>query len=187
MSFASVEDLRTRLRVDVDHIEAQAVLDGATDEITAACPSWQLSEVVGDTVDLQGSGLAYLLLPLPPVTSVSAVVDEDGDAVTGWTLKSTVRNRVRQDRLDLETSYWDVDVVYTVTYTHGFTDDTLPGFLKEMCLRLAMRMWVNPEQVMQKRRGDYSMSFGSSAVETSGLTKYELRMLSKKGLRKTSQ
>lgn len=187
MSFASTTELGERLRVDVDSTQAQAVLDAATREIEWACQGWQLTEEVSDTVDLQGSGLDYLLLPRPPVASVSAVVDDDGDAVTGWTFHSTVRDRVRQDRLEFESDTWDADTVYTVTYTHGFTDATRPAFLKELCLRLALRMWVNPEQVMQKRRGDYSMSFGSSTVEASGLTKYELAMLGKAGLRPTTR
>jgi len=187
MTFASVTDLRSRLRVDVDHIHADAVLDAASREIAWACQGWQLAEVADDTVDLQGSGLSALPLPMPPVTSVTSVVDDQGVPVTGWVLKSTVKERRRSDRLELTSGVWDADTVFTVTYTHGFTDADRPEFLKELCLRLALRMWVNPEQVMQKRRGDYSMSFGSSTVEASGLTKYELAMLGKAGLRPTSR
>lgn len=187
MSFASVADLQDRLRVAVDAGQAQSVLDAATDEITAACPGWQLTEVVGDTVTLQGTGRRDLFLPLPPVSSVTAVADSDGDAVTGWTFVSTVFLGNRQDRLTLDQGVWDAAETYTVTYTHGYPDVDRPAFLRELCLRLALRMWVNPEQVMQKRRGDYSMSFGSSAVEASGLTKYELGMLAKNGLRSTSR
>lgn len=187
MTFATVTELRDRLRVDVDHTQALAVLDAASREIVWACQGWQLTEVADDTVDLQGSGGHNLSLPAPPVTSVASVVDDDGTAVTGWVFKSTVKQRRRSDRLEFTTKTWDADTVYTVTYTHGFDDDARPAFLKELCLRLALRMWVNPEQVMQKRRGDYSMSFGSSAVEASGLTKYELAMLGKAGLRSTAR
>lgn len=187
MSLASVTELRDRLRVDVDTIQAQAVLDAASREIGWACQGWQLVEVADGTVDLQGSGGTDLQLPAPPVTSVASVVDDDGTSVSGWTLKSTVKERRRSDRLERSSGVWDSDSVFTVTYTHGFTDDTRPEFLKELCLRLALRMWVNPEQVMQKRRGDYSMSFGSSTVESSGLTKYELAMLGKAGLRSTAR
>lgn len=187
MSLADVQDLKDRLRVDVENIHAQAVLDAASREIAWACQGWQLTEVADDTVDLQGSGGTSLQLPAPPVTSVASVVDGQGATVSGWVLKSTVKERRRSDRLERTGGVWDADRVFTVTYTHGFTDATRPEFLKELCLRLALRMWVNPEQVMQKRRGDYSMSFGSSTVEASGLTKYELAMLGKAGLRPTSR
>lgn len=187
MSFASVADLQDRLRATVDAAQAQAVLDAATDEIVFACQGWQLTEVVDGTVTLQGSGTYELPLPLPPVTAVTAVVDEDGDPVTGWTFVSTVRDRKRSDRLVIDQPVWSSQETFTVTYTHGFDDLSRPGFLRELCLRLALRMWVNPEQVMQKRRGDYSMSFGSSAVEASGLTRYEIGMLSKAGLRSSSR
>lgn len=186
MSFASPTELGDRLRVDVDLIQAQSVLDAASREIAWACQGWQLTEVVDDTVDLQGSGAGNLRLPAPPVTSVASV-EVDGEQVSGWTLKSTVKQHRRFDRLELANGSWDADKVHTVTYTHGFDDGTRPEFLKELCLRLALRMWVNPEQVMQKRRGDYSMSFGSSSVEASGLTKYELAMLGKAGLRSTAR
>ena len=187
MSLATVQDLQDRLRVDVDAIQAQAVLDAAEAEIVWACQGWQLTDVDGTEVDLQGTGRDVLFVPAPPVRAVTSVVDDEGSAVTGWVLKSTVQNRRRADRLQLTSGTWNPDRVYTVTYDHGFTDDDRPVFLKELCLRLALRMWVNPEQVMQKRRGDYSMSFGSSAVEASGLTKYELAMLGKAGLRPTSR
>lgn len=186
MSFASTIDLADRIRGTVNSVQGQSVLVGATDELVAACPGWQLTEVVDDTVDLQGSGSASLVLPMPPITSVASVVDGDGAAVTGFTLKSTVVDRQRQDRIELVSGSWDAGTVYTVTYTHGYDDATRPALLRELCLRLAVRMWVNPEQVMQKRRGDYSASFGSSAIESSGLNRYELRMLAKAGLRRSA-
>lgn len=185
MSFATVGDFEDRLRTSVDFVQAEAVLRGAADELEGACPLWQLTEVVDDTVDLQGSGLSTLSLPMPPITSVASVVDDDDVPVTGFTLRSTVVNRQRHDRLEVG-GVWDQGRVYTVTYTHGYDDVTRPVVLREVCLRLALRMWTNPEQVMQKRRGDYSASFGSSSVETSGLTKYEQKLLAKAGLRKTA-
>jgi len=187
MSFASVAEMQARLRVDVDATQAQAVLDAATDEIVSACPGVQLTEQVGTVVTLEGTGRADLPVPLPPVTGVTSVVDSDGTAVTGWEFISTVKNRVRSDRVVLDEGAWEAGEQYDVTYDHGYTDVTRPGFLKELCLRLALRMWVNPEQVMQKRRGDYSMSFGSSTVEASGMTKYELSALAKAGLRSTTR
>lgn len=187
MSFATVAALQDRLRSDVDATQAQAVLDAATSEIVFACQGVQLTEVVDDTVVLQGSGTDELSLPLPPVTSVASVTDGDSQPVTGFTFKSTVRRRVRSDRLVLDEGVWDRDDTFLVTYTHGFTDVSRPDFLSELCLRLALRMWVNPEQVMQKRRGDYSMSFGSSTVESSGMTRYELAMLARAGLRRTAR
>jgi hypothetical protein len=185
MAFADVTDLEDRLRTSLDYAQAVSVLQGATDEISSACPGWQLTEMVDDVVVLQGSGSTVLSLPMPPIAEVTAVVDSAGDPVTGWTLVSTVANRQRYDRLELA-GWWYEDDVYTVTYTHGYDDETRPAVLKELCLRLACRMWSNPEQVMQKRRGDYSASYGSSAVESSGLTKYELKLLTKVGLRKSA-
>jgi hypothetical protein len=184
MAFADVTDLEDRLRTSLDYAQAVSVLQGATDEIVGACPGWQLTETVDDVVVLQGSGHETLSLPMPPIFEVTAVVDSAGDPVDDWTLVSTVVNRQRHDRLVGD--WWYETETYTVTYTHGYDDETRPAVLKELCLRLACRMWSNPEQVMQKRRGDYSASYGSSAVEASGLTRYELKLLTKVGLRKSA-
>jgi hypothetical protein len=178
--------LEDRLRSDLPFEQALSALEGATDEIVAACFGWQLTPTES-TIDLQGSGSSTLLLPRPPVTAVLSVVDEAGDEVTGWTLRTTVVDGQRQDRLESDQSGWDRDAVYTVNYEHGFDDATRPAVLKEISLRLACRMWINPEQVMQKRRGDYSASFGSSAVEASGLTKWEMRLLANAGLRRSTR
>jgi hypothetical protein len=182
---ASPEDLEDRLRMTLDLRQAEAVLEGASDEIAGACPGWQLVETTS-TVTLIGTGEGSLVLPRPPVTSVDAVTDSDGLPVTGWALRTSIVGKQRVDRLEL-VSGWVDGADYTVTYTHGFTDQTRPRVLRELCVRLAARMWTNPEQVMQKRRGDYSASFGSSTVESSGLTRWERKMLAGVGLRKTTR
>jgi hypothetical protein len=179
----TVAELENKLRIPVDTEQAEAVLAEAEGEVVSACPGWQLTPQVS-TIDLQGSCGTEMLLPRPPVTSVTSVSTEAGP-VSGWTLESSVKGGERRDRL--VGSGWDATTVYTVVYLHGFDLDTVPQVVKTIILRLAARMWVNPEQVMQKRRGDYSASFGSSAVEVSGLTKWELKLLAGNGLRQTSR
>ena len=180
----TVDELENKLRIPVDTEQAEAVLAEAEGEVVSACPGWQLTPTVS-TVDLQGSGFSDLLLPRPPVTEVTSVSTAAGP-VSGWTLESSVKAGERRDRL-VTAGAWDVGTVYTVVYLHGFDLDTVPQVVKSVVLRLAARMWVNPEQVMQKRRGDYSASFGSSAVEVSGLTRWERKLLADNGLRKTSR
>jgi hypothetical protein len=177
-------ELENKLRITVDAGQAEAVIDEASAEVASACPGWQLTPTTS-TVVLQGTGTVELALPRPPITDVTSVTGPDG-TVTGWTLVSTVTAGERRDRL-VNAAGWDADDTFTVVYEHGFDDDTRPQVVKNVTLRLAARLWVNPEQVMQKRRGDYSASFGSSAVEVSGLTRWERKLLADNGLRKTSR
>jgi hypothetical protein len=181
--FATVDDLEARLRLTLVPHLAEAVLQGASDEIMSACPGWQLFETTS-TVTLRGTGGQALVLPRPPVSAVHTVTI-GGVETSGWTLETSLVDGRRTDRLIRGAGGWVGDV--EVTYTHGFNDDNRPVVLREVCLKLAARMWVNPEQVMQKRRADYSASYGSSAVEVSGLTRWELRKLAGNGLRQTSR
>jgi hypothetical protein len=172
MMFATPEQLASRLRTEFtagQTFQAEQVLEGASVEVASACTDVTFVRVVDDTETFVGSPGPDLYLP-GPVEDVTKVT-LDGGAV-GF---RRYGNRLHRPR------GWDGEV--EVTYTHGF--DGPPQVIQELTLRLASRMWVNPEQLMQKRRGDYSASFASSAVEATGLNRWELQMLADRGFRRT--
>ena len=174
--FATVEELSARLRYDVDVAAGSDALAFASDEVRAVCSGVSLDRHVNDTVMVYGTVGALLELPGRPVESVTQVT-RAGVPLPGW--------RLRGDRLYRTQGWSGPHEVYDVVYTHGFA--TPPPAVVAVTLARAARMIVNPEQVMQKRRGDYSASFGSSTTEVTGLSSWEMRYLALAGLRVTAE
>lgn len=178
--FASADDLRLFLRrTSIDTEAAEQVLGMAADTIRAELGQ-QLDYVENDLF-VAGPGTGrVLLLPELPVVEVSRVVEYGLDLVDGegytWSHAGTLT------RLG---GCWPVEPrAVTVTYSHGFAVDELPGVLRTVSVMLAGRAYVNPDRATQISIGDTSRSYGTGGKAPSGLlepTDYERRLL--RGLR----
>lgn len=116
-------------------------------------------QVVNDEVELwPRSSPNVVILPEMPVTSVVSVIDSDGLAVTGWTLRPG-------GVLRLDTG-WNAPV--TVTYTHGYA--VIPDDIKLATMRTASAFTANPSgNVRQESIGSYSVTYGSAGSTPSGI------------------
>jgi len=111
------------------------------------------------TILLEGTG--PWLLPQRPVTSVTSVVNEDGDTL------DSANYRLRGQRLII---HHDMPMRFqhdlTVTYSHGFT--TIPDQLIELCAQIATRLAATPDDLIagaqQMQTGAESMSYGAWAT-----------------------
>lgn len=142
MSLATPDELADYLGIELDTADtarAQLILDGATGTIQAHTRQ-TLTAVAGDTVILAGTTDRVLALPQRPVTSVTTVV-LDGVTITDHT--------VYQSALIRDGGWGDTDEYVTVTYDHGYT--VIPDVLREVCLSLAARRYVNPELVAMRQ------------------------------------
>lgn len=172
MMLVSVQDVHDRLRYELDDPQVEQAIRFASTEVAAVCPKVSFEFVEDDTVVLYGTAGQLLALPGQPVAEVHSVA-VNGTDVSGWEL--------RNGRLWLSRGWGSPSDAITVTYDHGF--DEPPQAAKSVALARAVRLLTNPEQVMQKRRGDYSVSYGSSTTEVTGLTRWEMRFLTLSGLR----
>jgi hypothetical protein len=166
-------ELADHLRVTFDSStasQAEQLLEMVEHEVQGYCRDVLFHQVIDDEVRLDGVAEQYLRLPGRPVESVASV-EIDGVATTDYTLVGSRLHRY---------GGWQ-GIAIDVVYTHGFVD--VPPVVRRVVLYAAARMWPNPEQTMQKKRGEYSASFGSSTTETSGLTTWERALLRSSGLR----
>ncbi|MEV1006126.1 hypothetical protein [Streptomyces sp. NPDC049881] len=130
----------------------------------AGCPISQTTS----TLSVEGPPTAWLTLPGPPVTAVSAV-EVDGTPATDWRLRSGQLWR---------RSGWcagDPPTEVTVTYTHGLPD--VPADIIELVCRMAAAALVAwrgaPDgaglaagDVRSERLGDYSVTYGDDGLIT---------------------
>lgn len=158
-ALATVADLEAR-GVTVAASETAIVnvfLDTASAIVRDAAGS-PVSETTS-TVTLPGSRGSSLVLPGPPVRSVSSV-SLDGTAVTDWKLRSGALVRAAGWQSGSDPS----DV--TVTYVHGLP--AVPVDIVDLVCRMAGQALVkyreNPDAVgskpvVQERIGDYSVTY----------------------------
>lgn len=185
--YATAADLATLLNVTFDGADtdrAMLLLELVSDEIQANCHQ-QLTQLVDDVVTLPGNWSGELLLPGPPVTTVTTVT-MDGDATSGWTL---LNNRLwRTSPVEWVgnrtfAGYWGgPETAVQVTYTHGHT--TVPDVARATALRAAARAWNNPQQSTQMSLGAWQ----ESMVRLAGtwLTDGDRTVLTRAGLRRTA-
>lgn len=176
--FATAEDLRRFLRrTTIDAAEAELVLELASETIRAEVAQ-QIDPVAADTYLSPPEPGRVLLLPELPVTDVASVTEYGQTLLAGtdytWSSAGTV-TRCGQA--------WPVEArAVVVTYDHGYAD--IPGQVRAVCLQLAARAYVNPQQRTSISIGDYSESFAAGGQGRTGrleITPYEQRQL--RGLR----
>lgn len=146
---------------DASTVGLVAMLDEACDKVRAYL-SQQVDLVTNDVVAVYGSDTRALLLPELPVVSVASVVG-DGTAVTDFT----------SDRYGIlwrtPPAYWARPSVYTVTYTHGWSAQTLPAVIRSAACRLARAASANPGGVSQESVAGYSASYTTDETTLSVL------------------
>ncbi|MBA0126286.1 hypothetical protein H0B56_12110 [Haloechinothrix sp. YIM 98757] len=183
MAFASAEDLRLWMRhpaFTTDQTEtAELLLDLATGRIEDEAR--QPLEESTDTVTLDGSGTARLLVPRWPVSDVATVtLLEDGTTLTeGLTEDYTWSSAGILIRRGARA--WPAhEAAVEVTYTAGY--DPIPMALKHIALRLADSVWDNPDGKTQEQIGDWMRQW-SQNVAAAQLDASELRTISAYGAR----
>jgi len=161
-AFASPAELATFLRT-ASQVEADAgsgdvldtgtallALSGASGAIRSVC-GWSISqETVTETFALGQT----VFLPTLNLTAVSVPSAVDGVA---WSRNGTVRL----------SNVYPFAAAAAITYTHGY--DPVPDAVKAVCLELAARSYVNPEQYVSVTRGTVTDVFASSRVDQGSL------------------
>lgn len=144
----TVGDLQDFLQLTISNVPAALrAIEGAT----VAIQDWtyqQLIYVANDVVTLDPVGGTSMLLPEVPVVAVGSVV-ESGVALVmtadyTWTADGILRRRWPQQ----SSRVWPLTGVrefpnepqsLVVTYSHGY--QTIPGILREVCIRSASRAY----------------------------------------------
>jgi hypothetical protein len=154
-----------------DALRAQQLIDFATAEAgNHVGLSFGLTTVTDEVARPEPIRRRLILLRHRPIVLDSETVEVDGETFDGtydldhytgelWRVDGTLWPLPWQERV-------------TVTYTHGTAADgtDVPDGVPEVVLQRAAMLWVNPEASMQRRRGDASTAFASSADEATGLT-----------------
>lgn len=165
---ASAADLATQLRTTftvTQTAQAEALLTSVSDLVAAWCNRVSFDEVEDDDVVLTGTWQTELVLPLGPITDVTAVeVDGTVVATTDYELVGDVLHR--------SAGWGGRDVSVSVTYTHGFAE--VPGDVRAVVLDRATRRWPNPEQMRAKNLDGVALTY---LVDSGGLTDAERRSL----------
>ncbi|WP_030744456.1 hypothetical protein [Streptomyces sp. NRRL F-5135] len=166
-AWATPEDLRVHLRLAaIDEDQAAAVIAAAEQTVRDGLEQ-QIDPVAGDIVHLVGNGRTLLHLPERPVTAVTSVTS-NGDVLEPGAWR---HNRYGQlTRLD---GCWPLDAEVTVVYDHGYVP--IPATLRQTCIQVASRAWVNPsEGIAAESLGDRSVTY-DKARTGQALTEWEQR------------
>jgi hypothetical protein len=176
--WATPEDLRLHLRLDTIDAEQAAHAIAAAETIVRAALQQHIDAVQDDTAELVGTGRRLLNLPEMPVTAV-ATVHQDGVLLIHGTDYRWNRYGILT-RLGGSTwrgplaGCWPLDADITVVYDHGYAQ--VPAAVKQVCVQLAGRAWVNPRGMASESIGDWSGSW-DKARAGDALTDYELALL----------
>lgn len=182
---ATVDQLRTRLQdPDLDAVAAQQAIDDAT-AIVKAAAGQDLEFVPGDVVELRGGG-RELRLPQRPVVvdednplTVVELIDAGGGvpAVEGITFRRSADRLTRLGRgiegsrvVDrsgvghvLPTGVWSAWV--QVTYSHGYTQQTLPAAWSTAVLNAASTIASNPGGLRSiALDGEVTLTYGTESL-----------------------
>lgn len=142
MSAVTLAEAKHHLRIGSttvvdDYI--QLLLDGCEEWIQTYCGiSFSSTTQTDERVD---GGSKYLDLAVKPVTAITSVKDtEDSDAV----LAATEYVLRRRGPVMKDYSHWEYGMQrWKVTYTGGYTSNTLPKGLKFVILQLMYRAYHN--------------------------------------------
>lgn len=204
MSFATADDLSTYLTGTVSDdaawiSQAELFLEMIAEDIKSA--AGQDIAAGTQTALLAGTWSRDLILPQRPVTEVTTV------RLNGLTLAPgeyvhNERGLLRRGADSINYSELDLDPItdwdsfgvqgaswragihwggpastVTVTYSYGYADEAVPGFLRSLSLRVAARTLGNPGAVDSEQLGIYSVKYRSSGADGSHITGAEIKHL----------
>lgn len=166
--FCTVPDVESFLQIDIEGIEAVTSCEMAIESATAAIRNYtnqKISEVVDDTITIDGHGRKEIYLPEIPVQSVTSVTEN------GISLVETVDFVLGQFGIlhRLNGYVWlegfnNIEIVYT----HGYS--VIPEAIKQVAIRSAARAYQaglrareteGVPGVAALKLGDYSVQYGS--------------------------
>ena len=154
MALVTIDDLAAYVQQDIPTATGTLAIEGASDIVTSYCR--QSFEAVSGAVKtlLAAQGGYVAKLPQGPVTDVTAVVDEDGDAVD-----------YRWDSVSAQIFFTYRQVAVTVTYDHG--RDDVPAAVKLVVLSVAARAYANPTSLRTEFIADYQSTNFFGAIDLS--------------------
>lgn len=159
MTFATTTELETFLQTTFDADQtatATLLLEGATGRVQG-WTNQQLVPVTVETAHWWNISVGTLWLPHPPaipVTVSTVTVNGVGLDAAGWRV-DRLHGIVRTDR-----ARWYGDIA--VGYEHGFA--VPPDDVRDVTLRLAVRMLTNPTYSQSIRIEGFSESFQTGAT-----------------------
>jgi len=182
---ADVEDLLGRsLTADNDRIER--LITRAEGILSGEFPGLTFGEASG-TVELEGDGDDYLVLPYFPVTAVSSVsiagVELDPDDYTFDTLGRLRRRaagllNLHDAAVDGTRRAWpDGGTIIVVAWDYGFAASTVPTVINAVVAELVAARVTNPEHIVQESMGDRSHTYANTAGAGDDLTDGQRRRL----------
>ncbi|GAA3301315.1 hypothetical protein [Streptomyces cinereospinus] len=166
--WALPEDLRLHLRLDSIDAEQAAATIAAAETIVRAALQQTIDAVAADSIGLAGNGRRIMNLPEMPVTAVISVT------VDGTLLDADAWRVNRHGILTRRYGCWPLDADIGVVYDHGYP--IVPAPVKQVCVQVAGRAWVNPRGMASESIGDWSGTW-DKARAGDALTDYEMGLL----------
>jgi hypothetical protein len=176
--WATPEDLRLHLRLDTIDTAQAAVAIAEAETIIRAALQQDIDAITDDTAELVGTGRRLMNLPQMPVTAIASV-DQDGVALVDgqdyrWNRYGILTRLGEPAWRGQLAACWPLDVQVTVVYSHGYAQ--VPAVVKQVCLQVAGRAWVNPRGMASESIGDWSGTWDKARAGDM-LTDYETRLL----------
>lgn len=182
---ATVADLASYLKQDVDTSTATLLIECATAVVQECCAGQRIVQVVGDTAAILGTTDSWLDLPQRPVTAVASVT-LDGNLLTVNTDYTRFGNRLWR-RHGWQTNIgwpWDwpfyganpralIPAGYplqepsavTVAYTHGYATGAQElQMARSAVLSLAAGVYTGTPGAVSESIDDYSISYEAMAA-----------------------
>jgi hypothetical protein len=177
-AFATATDLANRLGLTLTTDEvarATALLADASKNVIDATGQ-DILLVDDDEYERPGTRDRRILLPQRPVVSVASVKIDDVEVSDWYLVGSELVRGSRSSSLLLDSlidgcgwSWGEESQTLTITYTHGYAADALPGIVKNFTLEQVVRVWVNPGSVIQESEGDTQVIYAPFAAPPAGL------------------
>jgi hypothetical protein len=164
-AFATVEDLATHLRRDLDAADtatASQALDGAT-QLIRSYLGQQVSETTDDIVELDSTATNLLQLPETPVTDVTEV-RENGIVLDPTKYSWTASGMLWRWGGGMTWPWSTAPGIVQVTYDHGYA--TIPDDMRLVCLEIAARVFITTTGVEFQQFGEDSSTTGLGLGQT---------------------
>lgn len=183
VQFVTADDFAARIGVtltDSEEARVDKLLTLASTLIQDVVKQ-KIALIDGDVLTMPGTVEDRITLPEHPVVSVDSILLDEVALTEGsdWYLegatiyrRAVVFNPV-MGLIDgpflLGSGFGTPLQTLTITYTHGYPDDGIPGTVKAICLESVVRCWVNPGAVARETVGNTSTVYDNMRFSPSGL------------------